>query len=108
MAKPKTMATFAEDAAGALRHLSGSSDALAFIANQIEIAAIESSRAARAAEITARAAEANAAASLMALATDRLPTQPCEFCGTHNYLWQSMCLGCGEGFGSDAQPKAAL
>ena len=92
---PQNMLSIATNAASALRHLAGSSDALAFTANQIERIADALSTATRSAEMTARAAEVQAVVSLHGAGNHSAST--CDECDAPMYLWESFCKTCGRG-----------
>lgn len=100
----KTAVDIAAEIARHLAHLSSSTDALAFIANQVEIGALALERAACASKVAARAAEVSAVAAMIASGAE-YPMEPCEACAGAMFAFESFCKSCGRGIG--APPEAA-
>ncbi len=102
----------AADAAASLKKIAQLTDVMVFLANQFEIFALASERAAEAveratqiAEQQARAAEAAHVATVRASGVE-FSLHDCDACGEHAYIWQTFCLGCGMIFGpTDSGPQ---
>jgi hypothetical protein len=87
------MVAVAHDAVKALQQLALASDALAFIANQVERRAVAAEQQAQSARVLARAEETQAVVAVMG--AGMLPAESCRACSTAMFPWETFCKICG-------------